>query len=186
MILTDAIEFAAKCHEGQLRKGTDIPYMVHPMEACAIAATITSDQEVLAAAVLHDVAEDCRVTIQELKDRFGNRVAALVAAESELKEDDAEGSWIRRKQHTIDKLQGACGDELIVTMADKLSNIRAICRDYEKLGDGLWERFNQQDMRMQAWYYQSIRDKLVRLGDSAAFSEYSVLVDRVFSTLETD
>ena len=186
MILTDAIAFAAKCHEGQLRKGTSIPYMVHPMEACAIAATITSDPEVLAAAVLHDVAEDCGVTIQELKDRFGNRVAALVAAESELKEDDAEGSWVRRKQHIIDKLQDACGDELILTMADKLSNIRAICRDYEKLGDVLWERFNQQDMKMQAWYYQSIREKLVRLGDSVAFNEYSALVDHVFSSSVND
>jgi myo-inositol-1(or 4)-monophosphatase len=181
MKLTEAIEFAAKCHEGQLRKGTNIPYMVHPMEACAIAATITSDPEVLAAAVLHDVAEDCGVTIKELQDRFGYRVAALVAAESELKEDDAEGSWQRRKQHTIDKLQDACGDELILTMADKLSNIRAICRDYEKLGDGLWKRFNQQDMKMQAWYYKSIRDKLVKLSDSAAFTEYSELVDRVFT-----
>ena len=98
MILTDAIQFPAKCHEGQLRKGTDIPYMVHPMETCAIAATMTSDQEILAAAVLHDVAEDCGVTIKELQDRFGYRVANLIAAESEQKEDDEEGSWKRRKQ----------------------------------------------------------------------------------------
>lgn len=186
MILTDAIEFAAKCHEGQLRKGTDIPYMVHPMEACAIAATMTSDQEVLAAAVLHDVAEDCGVTIKELQDRFGYRVANLVAAESELKEDDEEGSWKRRKQHTIDKLQDANQDELILTMADKLSNIRAICRDYEQLGEGLWERFNQRDMNMHAWYYKSIRDKLVRIGESAALTEYSDLVERVFSSSVTD
>lgn len=186
MILTHAIEFAAKCHEGQLRKGTDIPYMVHPMEACAIAATMTSDQEVLAAAVLHDVAEDCGVTIQELRARFGNRVAVLVASESELKEEDAEGSWMRRKQHTIDKLQDACRDELILTMADKLSNIRAISRDYKKLGDGLWKRFNQQDMNMQAWYYKAIRDKLEKLGESAAFSEYSDLVDRVFTSPEVN
>ncbi len=186
MILIDAIEFAAKCHEGQLRKGTDIPYIVHPMEACTIAATITSDPEVLAAAVLHDVLEDCRVTIQELKDRFGNRVAALVAAESEQKEEDEQGSWLRRKQHTIDKLQHAPAEELILTLSDKLSNMRAICRDYDKLGDGLWERFNQQDMKMQAWYYKSIRDRLKRLGDSAAFNEYSALVDRVFSSSESD
>ncbi|NLA52783.1 MAG: bifunctional (p)ppGpp synthetase/guanosine-3',5'-bis(diphosphate) 3'-pyrophosphohydrolase, partial [Clostridiales bacterium] len=74
MLLTDAIAFAAKCHENQKRKSTNTPYIVHPMEACAIAATLTSDPEVLAAAVLHDVCEDCGISIQALKDRFGHRV----------------------------------------------------------------------------------------------------------------
>ena len=83
MLLTDAIAFAAKCHEGQLRKGTEVPYIVHPMEACAIAATLTSDPEVLSAAVLHDVLEDAGIGERELRERFGARVAALVQAESE-------------------------------------------------------------------------------------------------------
>jgi myo-inositol-1(or 4)-monophosphatase len=184
MLLTDAIAFAAKCHEGQLRKGTDIPYIVHPMEACAIAATLTTDPEVLAAAVLHDVVEDAGVSESELRERFGDRVASLVAAESEQKEADAAGSWQRRKRHAVDRLRGASRDERILTLADKLSNLRAIDRDFGVLGDALWRRFNQPDKGMHAWYYRSIRDALAPLRDTAAFQEYSKLVDGVFGPAE--
>jgi len=183
MLLTDAIAFAAQCHEGGVRKGTDVPYIVHPMEACAIAATLTGDPEVLAAAVLHDVLEDAGVAEPELRRRFGERVAALVQAESERKEADAAGSWRRRKQHTLDRLRGASPDELILTLSDKLSNLRAIRRDFDALGDALWKRFNQPDKGMHAWYYRSIRDALAPLEDTAAFREYSALVDRVFGRL---
>ena len=180
MLLTEAIAFAAKCHENQKRKSTNTPYIVHPMEACAIAATMTSDPEVLAAAVLHDVCEDCGISIQALKDRFGHRVANLVEAESELKDYDSEGSWMRRKQHTISKLQTANEQEMIITLADKLSNIRSICRDYEEIGDTLWERFSHRDMSLHAWYYQAIGDNLRNMGESAALTEYASLVERVF------
>ena len=180
MLLTDAIAFAAKCHEGQFRKRTAIPYIVHPIEACAIAATLTGDPEVLSSAVLHDVVEDAGVGEEELRERFGERVAALVGAESEQKEADAAGSWRRRKQHAVDRLAGASPDEMILTLADKLSNLRAIDRDFGALGDALWRRFNQPDREMHAWYYRSIREALAPLADTAAFREYSALVGKVF------
>ena len=86
--LSEAISFAARCHDGMLRKGTDTPYIVHPMEAAAIAAALTNDEDILCACVLHDVAEDCGVTESELAERFGVRTAQLVMSETQLCEGD--------------------------------------------------------------------------------------------------
>ena len=87
-LLNDAVEFAAQKHIGQYRKGSQLPYIIHPMEAAAICASFTNDVEVLAAAVLHDVVEDAHVAVDEIEERFGPRVAALVASESENRRED--------------------------------------------------------------------------------------------------
>ena len=74
-LVTQAVIFAAQAHDGAARKGGEIPYIVHPMEVVAIASTMTDDPQVLAAAALHDVMEDCGVTFETLSERFGVRVA---------------------------------------------------------------------------------------------------------------
>lgn len=78
-LVTQAVIFAAQAHDGAARKGSEIPYIVHPMEVVAIASTMTDDPQVLAAAALHDVMEDCGVTFDALSEQFGVRVAGLVA-----------------------------------------------------------------------------------------------------------
>ena len=183
-LLEDAVAFAAKAHEGQCRKGTELPYIVHPMEAAAICASITDDVEVLAAAVLHDVVEDTGVTVGELEARFGSRVAAIVAGESEDKREGvpAAQTWKARKAESIEHLAGAedIGVKM-VCLGDKLSNIRAIQHDYEALGDELWQRFNQKDPAEHAWYYSTIADVLQPdLGHTEAWREYRARVDEVF------
>ena len=81
-LVTQAVVFAAQAHDGALRKGSQIPYIVHPMEAVAIASTLTDDPHVLAAAALHDVMEDCAVDYDTLLARFGSRVADLATRAS--------------------------------------------------------------------------------------------------------
>ena len=183
-LLTRAIGFAAKQHEGQSRKGTDIPYIVHPLEAVAICATMTVDADVLAAAVLHDVVEDTDATIEDIKREFGERVASIVAEESEEKREDkpAAETWELRKQETLDHLTNVDDSAvLMVCLGDKLSNIRAIERDFEVLGNGLWNRFNQKDPAKHAWYYSSIAEILKpALGETAAWREYNSRVNAVF------
>lgn len=183
-LLTRAIGFAAKQHEGQSRKGTDIPYIVHPLEAVAICATMTVDADVLAAAVLHDVVEDTDATIEDIKREFGERVASIVAEESEKKREDkpAAETWELRKQETLDHLTSVDDSAvLMVCLGDKLSNIRAIERDFEVLGNGLWNRFNQKDPAKHAWYYSSIAEILKpALGETAAWREYNSRVNAVF------
>ncbi|MDD4081065.1 MAG: HD domain-containing protein [Eubacteriales bacterium] len=183
-LLARAISFAAEKHKGQVRKGTNIPYIVHPMEAAAIVASMTSDRELLAAAVLHDTLEDCGdVTPEILREMFGDRVAELVEGESEKKQADALGSWQARKQATIDRLLSPdCSLALqMLTLGDKLSNLRAIHSDQMRIGDQVWERFNQPDKGMHRWYYSSIGQALLLLKRYPAMEEYIRLLDKVFS-----
>lgn len=177
--LTDAVIFAANAHAGQLRKGTDVPYIVHPIEVMGIAATVTTDENVLAAAVLHDTLEDTPATKDELCEKFGERVARLVAAESEDKQKDvpAHSSWKERKQATINHLSSCTDrDVKIIALADKLSNLRAVNRDLTQTGPGFWNRFNQTDPAEHLWYYSSFLDTLSELGDTAAYKEYEKLI----------
>ncbi|MBQ7202053.1 HD domain-containing protein [Candidatus Saccharibacteria bacterium] len=178
-----AIIFATKAHSGACRKGTDIPYIVHPLEAASIVATMTKDKNVLAAAVLHDVVEDTKYTNEDIKNEFGEEVARLVAAESENKREDLPEAetWRIRKQETIDHLKNhASKNAKIIALGDKLSNIRAIARDYAKLGEEFWNRFNVKDKNEHAWYYKSLVEAFSDLSDEPAYKEYEKLVKEVF------
>ena len=181
-ILDRAINFATKVHEGQYRKGTDIPYILHPLEAATVVGTMTTDYEVIAGAVLHDVVEDTDMTIEKVYEMFGERVAYFVDSESEDKREhlSAESTWKIRKLETLEHLKTAPLEVKMITLGDKLSNMRAIYRDYIKIGDTLWQRFNQKDKNEHYWYYQSIADCLLELSDHPVYKEYCELVKLVF------
>ncbi len=182
-LLSKAICFAADKHKGQVRKGTDIPYIVHPMEAAAIVATMTSDRELIAAAVLHDTIEDCTgVDFDVLKTLFGEKVTFWVKEENEDKQKDAVKSWKERKQASIDySMKSECSREhKILTLGDKLSNLRAINRDEATYGDAFWERFNQKDKREHKWYYDSIAKELSILEKYPAMQEFRDLLHKIF------
>ena len=185
-LIDRAIEFATVKHAGSFRKGTNIPYITHVTEAFAIVSTLTDDEEVRAAAVLHDTLEDTQTTKEELISNFGERVAALVGEESENKREDkpAEETWQIRKRETLQHLAGASHEVKIIALGDKLSNIRAIRRDYEQMGEELWKRFNQHDPSLHGWYYGEIAEILGRdekLSQTVAYQEYARLVSEVFS-----
>lgn len=177
-MINKAIEFATKAHEGQFRKGTTRPYILHPLEAMDIVKSMTNDETVISAAVLHDTIEDCeKVTRQLIKEHFGEKVADLVASESE----DKNKSWKERKSATIERLKTASKEVQIIALGDKLSNIRDIYRDYLSLGDALWKRFHAPDKQAIGWYYKGIRESLRdTFPDTEAYKEYCRLVTEVF------
>ena len=174
--------FAINAHANTERRGKGFPYIIHPMEAAEIVATITNDQEILAAAMLHDVIEDCDVSIEEIRKEFGDRVAALVASESDKQFPglSEEESWKARKQFAIDRLKGLPRDGKIVALGDKLSNMRAIARDYKVQGEKLWDMFHAPDPSLHKWHYEGLRDALSELSDTEAFKEFSWLIDETF------
>ena len=97
-----AVIYATNAHNGQTRKGTNLPFIIHPMEVAAIVAAMTLDQDMLCAAVLHDVVEDCDgISIDDIRREFGDIVASYVYQESE----DKSKTWVERKGHTIDFLK---------------------------------------------------------------------------------
>ena len=183
-LIEKAIVFATWAHEGAVRKGKGRPFILHPLEVLSIAASLTEDEEVLAAAVLHDTVEDTPVTREEIEWKFGFRVANLVAAESEDKRRDrsAESTWLIRKQEAIDQLQKAGRDAKLISICDKLSNLRDMDQDYAEIGDRIWERFHQKDKKLHAWYYTSIYDILSEeFGDIPALREVKAHLDSLFS-----
>ena len=181
-LLDRAIIFAVRAHAGTERRGKGFPYIVHPMEAMEIVATMTPDQELLAAAALHDTVEDTDVTVDQIRAEFGDRIANLVAAESDafVEGVSEEDSWHARKQAAIDRLAKAPHDAKMVALGDKLSNMRAIARDYAVQGDALWNLFHAKDPKDHAWHYRGLADSLRELQDTFAFREFEGLINQVF------
>ena len=185
-LLDRAIIFAVKAHHNTERRGKGFPYIVHPMEAVEIVATITSDQELLAAAALHDTVEDTDVTVEQIRAEFGDRIAELVHAESDqingqlFNGANETETWHARKQAAIDRLAAASHDAKIVAMGDKLSNMRAIWRDYQLKGDALWSIFHVKDKASHEWHYRGLAASLSELSDTFAYQEFMRLLNEVF------
>ena len=182
-LVSEAIAFAVKAHDGMRRKKSELPYILHPMEAAVIVGTMTEDQNLIAAAALHDVVEDAGITIREVEEKFGKRVRELVESETEDKRAELppEATWRIRKEESLSVLKNT--DDIAVLMVwlgDKLANMRSIYRDYKIEGDAMWQRFNQKDVNEQAWYYRSIATLTKALSDTSAWIEYKTLTDLVF------
>jgi myo-inositol-1(or 4)-monophosphatase len=174
-----AVKFAIEAHQGTERRGKGYPYIIHPMEAASIVATITNDQEMLAAAVLHDTVEDTDVTIEQIREQFGDRVAELVQHETAPLDDSL--SWREKKSAQIKQLVDAPYDCKVVALGDKLSNMRVIAWDYRKMGDEVWKLFHAPNGKTDVeWYYRSLGKALSELSDTLAYQEYIGLLEEVF------
>ena len=182
-LVSEAITFAVKAHDGMRRKKSEVPYILHPMEAAVIVSTMTADQNLIAAAALHDVVEDAGVTLEEIEAKFGKRVRELVQSETEDKRADLPPAetWRIRKEESLSVLKYT-DDEgvLMVWLGDKLANMRSFYRDFKVEGVRMWQRFNQKDVNEQAWYYRSIATLTERLSDTSAWLEYKTLTELVF------
>ena len=183
-VFVEANCFAAAAPQGQQRKRNPSPYILHPMEAAVICGTISSDPEILAAAMLHDTVEDSGVRFEELEARFGPRVAALVASETENKRPELPPAetWRLRKEESLETLAQARDPGVkILWLGDKLANLRSIYPDWRKRGDEVWKAFNQKDPTQQAWYYRRIRDLLRSLRNTTAWQELDFYVREIFA-----
>ena len=175
-----AIEVAVKAHQNQFRKGTDIPYITHPLAVGVILAKAGCSDEVIVAGILHDTVEDTYITLEYLRDTFGKKVSTMVEGASE---PDKSLPWEERKRHTLEFLQEASPEIKFVALADKLNNIRAIASDYAEIGEELWERFNRGKDN-QKWYYQglvqALRDDSTDEGYQTLHSQFAQEVREVF------
>lgn len=181
--VTHAVKFAADSFDGQRRKCSLQPAVLHGIEAGTIASTMTDDNEVIAAAILHDVLEDTPVTKEEMEIAFGTRITNLVLAETENKYRSlpAENTWRRRKEEAISNLKSTNDVCVrIIYLSDKLSNMRSLYNDMILQGDIIWQQFNQKDPKQHYWYYSQIAEILVDLNEYPAWQEYVRLINLVF------
>ena len=182
-LVSEAIAFAVQAHDGMRRKKSEAPYILHPMEAAVIVGTMTDDQNLIAAAALHDVVEDAGITLEEVEEKFGTRVRELVEAETEDKRADLPptDTWRIRKEESLEVLKNTNDiGVLMVWLGDKLANMRSIYREFKVEGNAMWQRFHQKDPKEQAWYYSSIVRLTERLADTSAWLEYKTLTELVF------
>ena len=182
-LVSEAIAFAVKAHDGMRRKKSEAPYILHPMEAAVIVGTMSNDQNLIAAAALHDVVEDAGITIEEVEEKFGKRVRELVESETEDKREELPPSatWRIRKEESLTVLKNTEDiGVLMVWLGDKLANMRSIYRDWKVEGDAMWQRFNQKNVSEQAWYYRSIVKLTERIAYTSAWIEYKTLTELVF------
>ena len=177
MKIHKAIEFATKSHDGQVRKGTDTPYIVHPFEVALILIQYGVDEDVICAGLLHDVVEDTSVTLEEIQQLFGDRVAYFVGKRTEKKEK----SWEERKQNTILQIKELSNkEELLLLCADKLSNLRSIKADLENLEEEkFWVRFSR-GKESQKWYYGELLKELSIIKEHPIYRELYQLYEEIF------
>ena len=173
--INEAVIFAADKHGKDFRKGTEIPYITHPIEVMLILMANGCSEDVIIAGVLHDTLEDTKITLAEIANKFGEVVLELVKSESEEKSK----TWEERKQATIDHLPGASMDTKLVCCADKLANLRSMASDKAEVGEGLWARFNATKERI-AWYYKGISEAIPELAEYPMYQELNKLINEVF------
>lgn len=156
-LLERALRVSATAHQGQLRKGSTLPYFSHPAAVALILMRAGFDDDViLAAAVLHDTLEDTEVTADCLQAEFPSEVCEIVNGASERKRDGAGKPlpWLQRKQEHIERVRHAALKIRAVVLADKLHNLHAIVADH-KVSRSVWRRFNASKVDV-LWYHDEI------------------------------
>lgn len=181
-VLWKAYDYAAQMHDGQNRKGTDIPYFTHLITTMNYAMELTEDTDVLAAAVLHDTLEDTYATLLELQIRFGSKVAFYVASETENKRIGmpATETWEMRKKENIDHLQNASREVKIIVLSDKTANAESMAREWAFEGEVMWQKFNQTDKRKQGWYYRSCEQAMKEFSDTKVMKCFRAYLSILF------
>lgn len=174
-MLEEAIIYATVMHQGKVRKFRGTPFILHPIEVAQILSTMTEDDEVITAGILHDIVEDTDGTLEEIEKRFGKRVAELVGSESEKEYPGEEKSatWKRRKEESLLVLKNSqdIGVQML-WLADKLANMRSLSGEYSERGEEIWQSLHQNDPAMHCWYYKSVAEIVeLQLNKTGAFKE---------------
>ena len=184
-LVDKAINYAVLHHKDVFRKGKNVPYILHPLEAMSIVASITDDHELMAAAALHDLIEDTDVTYADINREFGKRIADIVAAESiNLIPNYEKMSWREAKEAALIQLKNSPIDVKIIALSDKLSNMRAINNDYRLNGEDFWNRFKVKDKSVHKWRYNALLECFDELNDTRAYKEFKYLVFDTFNGVD--
>jgi (p)ppGpp synthase/HD superfamily hydrolase len=171
-----AFQFAADKHAGQTRKASTIPYIAHLMGVASLVLEAGGDEDLVIAALLHDVVEDCggAPMLNEVRRRFGKRVAKVVEGCTDA-DRYPKPPWRERKQGYIRRLRSAGADTRLVSAADKLNNVRSILTDYREIGPAVWPRFHGgRDGTL--WYYRALCDQFLRRKPNRLTREFALAV----------
>ncbi|MFR9482175.1 HD domain-containing protein [Corynebacterium amycolatum] len=181
--LMRGIATASRAHDGHYRKGSGVPYISHPMAVMLIAASVTNDEDVLLAALFHDILEDVpeNYSRAEMEDEFGPRVVEIVEG---VTKDSSLPSWQERADAYLEQLSRGSAESIIVAAADKFHNLSQTLEDLDREGHSLWRRFRSTPSQ-QLWWYTSVRNVIAeRLPDMPLLADLSVLIERLDSWVQ--
>lgn len=181
--LMRGIAIASRAHDGHYRKGSGVPYISHPMSVMLIAASVTNDEDVLLAALFHDILEDVpeNYSRAEMEDEFGPRVVEIVEG---VTKDSSLPSWQERADAYLEQLSHGSEESVIVAAADKFHNLSQTLEDLDRDGHALWERFRSTPSQ-QLWWYTSVRNVIAeRLPDLPLLADLGVLIERLDSWVQ--
>ena len=180
-LVIKTLEYAAFHHKEEVRKGTETPYIVHPVEVAMILKESSLEEEIIAAGMLHDILENSDVTSEDVRKEFGEEILRLVLGASEKLENREETDWQERKEHTLEFLKEEADFKVkAIACADKLSNARSMLRDLETEDpEEFWSRFNAKK-ECQKWYYESLVESLEELEGMQMYNEFKEVVERLF------
>lgn len=173
-ITEKATLLALRAHEGQMRKDAPIPYVVHPLRVGLILARYGFDDEVVAAGIVHDVVEDTSVSIEEVEETLGVRVAGIVAP---VTHDDTL-SWKEKKQAYIDTVRMAHDDAKAVATADKIANAESLVFAHEREGSEVWRHFNA-GREQKLWFERAMLTMLEESWDHPLVAVYRSWVEKL-------
>ena len=173
--LADAAAFALRIHGAQTRKGSAVPYISHLLGVASLVLEHGGDEEQAIAGLLHDAVEDQDAhQLDIIRDRFGARVAAIVAGCTDA-DTLPKPPWRARKEAYIAHLEHAGPDVWLVSCADKLHNARAIGTDLRTHGQAVYDRFRGgRDGTL--WYYGTLSEVFTRLMPGALAAELAQAV----------
>jgi len=178
----NALAYAARLHAGQMRKGSDTPYISHLLAVTAIALDHGATENEAIAALLHDAVEDQggQKTLEEIRRQFGNQVAEIVAACSDT-DELPKPPWRERKEAFVERLRTEPYSVRLVVAADKLHNVRDVLRNFRIHGDDLWLQF-KGGRDGTIWYYRAV---VGALSEAATPEEQQLnaLIEEISDTL---
>lgn len=180
-----ALRLASQAHDKQLRKGSSIPYISHVVHVARILERHGFGEELILAGLLHDVVEDTDLSLEDVRARFGDRVAQLVDAVTERKaEDGVERPWEVRKAESLEKLRVADANVAALKAADAIHNGRTTCEDLVQDGPVVWKRF-KRGPEVTRNYYAAIADiARQQLGAHAIVLELDEVVSELSRLIE--
>jgi (p)ppGpp synthase/HD superfamily hydrolase len=169
----EALIFTFNLHKSQIRKTIPVPYFAHLMGVASLVLEAGGDEDVAIAALLHDAVEDHGgiPTLDEIRLRFGTRVADIVDTCTDAY-TLPKPPWRERKERHLEKLRRASPEARLVTVADKLYNVRTTIDALHIEGEQVWSRFNG-GKEGTLWYYRSMLDIFYMTGSDLLTDEYS-------------
>ena len=182
----EALKVATLAHRPQMRKGSGLPYIVHPIHVSVILLRHGFSTETAIAGLLHDLVEDQGYELSKIAEQFGPRVAEMVEALTEQKRD-ARGEkrpWNIRKREALEQVRDAGRETVAVKAADTLHNAHSFVHDLRREGHRIWRHFNRGPQSQLDYYRKILQITEETLSDHPLAAELADAIDRLSQAVD--